>query len=130
MDKVYKQRHGIDYEEVYAPVSYMETIRLLFYLAAQIKWKTHQLDAKSVLLNGYLVEEIYVEQPLGFVVKNHEDKVMRLKKDLYGMKQARRAWNSCIDNYFQDNELTPCLHEYALYIKVHTNRDILFFYLC
>ncbi|OIT04124.1 retrovirus-related pol polyprotein from transposon tnt 1-94, partial [Nicotiana attenuata] len=83
------------------------------------------LDVKSAFLNGYLEEEVYVEQPLGFVVKNHEDKVLRLKKALCGLKQAPRAWNSCIDKYFQDNGFTRCLHEYALYLKVHTNGDIL-----
>ncbi|XP_019248334.1 PREDICTED: uncharacterized protein LOC109227589 [Nicotiana attenuata] len=103
----------------------METIRLLIYLAAQMKWKIHQLDVKSAFLNGYLEEEVYVKQPLGFVVKNHEDKMLRLKKALYGLKQAPRAWNSCIDKYFQDNRCARCLHEYALYLKVHTNGDIL-----
>ena len=76
-------------------------------------------------MNGYLEEEVYVEQPLDFVIKNHEDKVLRLNKALYGLKQTPRAWSSCIDRYLQDNGFTHCLHEYALYIKVHTNGDIL-----
>lgn len=75
--KGYKQRHGINYEEVYVPVAHMEMIRLLISLAAETKWKIHQLDVKSTFLNGYLEEEVYVEQPLGFVVRNHEDKVLR-----------------------------------------------------
>ena len=77
MAKGYKQRHGINYEEVYVPVAHMEMIRLLISLAAETKWKIHQLDVKSTFLNGYLEEEVYVEQPLGFVVRNHEDKVLR-----------------------------------------------------
>ena len=81
-------------------------------------------------MNGYLEEEVYVEKPLGFVVKNHEDKVLRLKKAIYGLKQAPRAWNSCIDKYFQDNEFTRCLHEYVFCIKVHTNGDILLVCVC
>lgn len=91
MAKGYKQRHVIDYEEVYVLVARMETIRLLISLAAQMKWKIHQLDVKSAFLNGYLKKEVYVEKPLGFVVKNHEDKVLRLNKALYGLKQAPRA---------------------------------------
>ncbi|XP_070036123.1 uncharacterized protein [Nicotiana tomentosiformis] len=59
--KGYKKRQGIDYEEVYAPVACMETIRLLISLAAQMNWKIHQLDVKSTFLNGYLEEEVYVE---------------------------------------------------------------------
>ena len=52
--KGYTQRQGIDYEEVYTPVARMETIRLLISLAAQMKWKIHQLDVKSAFLNGYI----------------------------------------------------------------------------
>ena len=98
--KRYKQKHGIDYEEVFSPIARMETIHLLIAIAAQMKWRIYQLDVKSAFLNGYLEEEVYVEQPLGFEVKDHEDKVLRLKKALYGLKQAPRAWNSRIDKYF------------------------------
>ena len=68
MAKGYKQRHGIDYEEVYAHVAHMETIRLLIYLA-QMKWNINKLDVKSTFLKEYLKEEDNVDQPLGFVVK-------------------------------------------------------------
>ena len=75
----------------------METICLLIAIAAQMKWRVYQLDVKSAFLNGYLEEEVYVEQPSGFVIKSHEDKVLSLKKALYRLKQAPRAWNSRID---------------------------------
>jgi len=123
--KGYKQKHGVDYDEVYAPVARMDTIRLLISLAAQMKWKIYQLDVKSAFLNGYLEEEVYIEQPSGFVVEGHEDKVLKLKRSLYGLKQAPRAWNSRIDKYFQDNGFVRCLNEYALYIKTFDNEDIL-----
>ncbi|KAK6143244.1 hypothetical protein DH2020_023592 [Rehmannia glutinosa] len=103
----------------------METIRLVISLEAQMKWKIYQLDAKSAFLNGYLEEEVYVEQPLGYVVDGHEDKVLRLKKALYSLKQAPRAWNRCIDKYFQENGFVSCPNEYALYIKVYHNGDVL-----
>ncbi|KAH9650285.1 hypothetical protein KPL70_026315 [Citrus sinensis] len=80
------------------------------------KWKIFQMDVKSVFLNGFL-KEVYIEQPLGYVVKGHEDKVLRLKKALYGLKQAPRAWNSKIDKYFQEKCFTKCPYEHALYIK-------------
>ncbi|KAK3004468.1 hypothetical protein RJ639_018181 [Escallonia herrerae] len=100
--KGYKQRAGIDYDEVFAPVARLETIRLLISLAALNKWKIHQIDVKLAFLNGFLDEEVYIEQPKGYVVRGHEDKVLRLKKAMYGLKQAPRAWNSRIDKYFQE----------------------------
>ena len=83
------------------------------------------MDVKSAFLNGYLEEELYVEQPIGYVVEGQEDKVLKLKKALYGLKQAPRAWNSRIDKYFQVNEFFKCPLEHALYCKVHKNRVIL-----
>ena len=61
---------------------------MLLAVAAQKGWKIYQLDVKSTFLNGYLEEEIFVEQPEGFVVKGKEDKVYQLKKALFGLKQA------------------------------------------
>lgn len=61
-----------------------------------MKWKIHQNDVKSAFLNGYL-EEVYIEQSLDFVVEGHKDKVLKLKRALYGLKQEPRAWNSSID---------------------------------
>jgi hypothetical protein len=66
--KGYSQQQGIDYDEVFAPIARLETIRLLIALAAQNKWSIFQMDVKSAFLNGYL-EEVYVEQPIGYVVK-------------------------------------------------------------
>ena len=73
-------RAGIDYNEVFAPVARLETIRLIISLTAQNKWKIHQMDVKSAFLNGVLEEEIYIKQALGYEVKGHEDKVLKLKK--------------------------------------------------
>ena len=88
------------------------------------------MDVKFAFLNGYLEEELYVEQPIGYVVEGQEDKVLKLKKALYGMKQAPRAWNSRIDKYFQVDGFFKCPHEHVLYCKVHKNKDILIFFFC
>lgn len=122
--KGYKQKQGVDYEEVFAPVARLETIRMIIAIAAQYKWSIHQMDVKSAFLNGLLEEEVYVEQPEGYVVKGQEGKVLRLRKALYGLKQAPRAWNTRIDKYFQEHGFTRCLSEYALYVK-YTNGDLL-----
>ncbi|GKB06944.1 retrovirus-related pol polyprotein from transposon TNT 1-94 [Tanacetum coccineum] len=122
--KGYKKKHGIDYEEVFAPVARLETIRMIIAIAAQYRWKIHQMDVKSAFLNGLLEEEVYVEQPEGYVAKGQEGKVLNLKKALYGLKQAPRAWNTRIDKYFQEHGFRKCLSEYALYVKFE-NKSIL-----
>ncbi|KAJ7978961.1 Retrovirus-related Pol polyprotein from transposon TNT 1-94 [Quillaja saponaria] len=124
--KGYAQKQGIDYEEVFAPVARLETIRLLISFAAHKHWKIYQLDVKSAFLHGFLEEEVYVDQPKGYVIEGQEDKVLKLKKVLYGLKQAPRAWNNRIDKYFQENGFIRCPHEYALYVKAHENSNVLF----
>ena len=84
--KGYTQRQGIDYDEVFAPVARLETIQLLISLSTQNQLRILQIDVKSAFLNGYLMEELYVEQPVGYVVKGQDDKVLKLKKALYGLK--------------------------------------------
>lgn len=123
--KGYKQKQGIDYDEVFAPVARFDTIRLLLAVAAQKRWKLFQMDVKSAFLNGYLEEEVYVHQPPGFVAKGEEIKVCKLRKALYGLKQAPRAWNARIDAYFTQVGFTKCPHEHALYTKMDANGGIL-----
>ncbi|KAK0607132.1 hypothetical protein LWI29_009853 [Acer saccharum] len=65
--KGYKQKFGVDYEEIFTPITRLETVRLLLSLAAQKGWQVHQMDVKSSFLNGFLEEEVYVEQPPGYV---------------------------------------------------------------
>lgn len=89
--KGYKQKFGIDCKEVFAPVIRLETIRLVLALAAQNGWEVHQMDVKSAFLNGFLDEEVYIEQPAGYIKKGEEHRVCRLKKTLYGLKQAPHA---------------------------------------
>ncbi|OMO69396.1 Integrase, catalytic core [Corchorus capsularis] len=85
---------------------------------SQNKWKIFQMDVKSAFLNGFLEEEVYVEQPPGYFAKGSEGKVLKLKKAFYGLKQAPRSWNCRIDKYFQENGFLKCPYEHALYIKV------------
>jgi hypothetical protein len=89
--KGYVQRHGVDYDEVFAPVARLESVRLLLALAAGSGWGVHHMDVKSAFLNGELQEEVYAAQPPGFAVKGQEHLVLRLDKALYGLKQAPRA---------------------------------------
>nr|KYP39031.1 Retrovirus-related Pol polyprotein from transposon TNT 1-94 [Cajanus cajan] len=123
--KGYSQQPGVDYNETFAPVARLDTIRALIALAAHKGWNIHQLDVKSAFLNGILEEEIYVEQPPGFVRKGHEGKVLRLTKALYGLKQAPRAWYSKIDQYFTDHGFRRSKSEPTLYIKTQGQHTLL-----
>lgn len=122
--KGYAQMFGVDFSETFAPVARLDTIRLLLALAAQNDWIVHQLDVKSAFLNGYLEEEIFVEQPEGFVLQGQEDKVYRLKKALYGLKQAPRSWYSRIDTHLESLGFVKSLSESTLYVK-KVDEDIL-----
>ena len=86
--KGYAQMFGMNFSETFALVARLDTIRMLLALPTQKGWKIYRLDVKSAFLNGYLEEEIFVEQPEEFAVKGKEDKVYQLKKALYGLKQA------------------------------------------
>ena len=93
----------------------METVRAVIAIAAQHKWKVFQMDVKSAFLNGILKEEVYVEQPPSYEVAGEEDKVYRLKRDLYGLKKAPRAWYNRIESYlmsngFRKSDSGPTLH--------------------
>ena len=88
----YTQIEGIDFDETFAPVARLESIRLLLGVACILKFKLFQMDVKSAFLNGYLNEEVYVEQPKGFVDEHLPKHVYKLRKALYGLKQAPRAW--------------------------------------
>lgn len=91
--KGFTQTAGIDYAETFAPVARLDSLRLLLSLAATFDWEVHQIDIKSAYLNGNLDEEIYMEQPKGFEVPGQEEKVCRLRKAIYGLKQAGRQWH-------------------------------------
>ena len=122
--KGYVQRHGVDYDEVFAPVARIETIRLIVALAASRGWDVHHLDVKTAFLHGDLKEEVYVSQPEGFVVKGQEDKVYKLHKALYGLRQAPRAWNVKLNQILRGLGFSRCLKEPSLYRK-EVNKDLL-----
>ena len=81
-------------------------------------WKIHQMDVKTAFLNGFIQEEVYIEQPQGFEVHGKESHVCRLKKALYGLKQAPRAWYSRIDTYLQKMGFTKSEADPNLYYIV------------
>jgi hypothetical protein len=114
--KGYVQRQGIDFDEVFAFVARMEPVRLILAVAAHEGWRVHHIDVKSAFLNGDLVEEVYVWQPPGLVV-NGEDQVLRLKKALYGLHQAPRAWYAKMHTSLTALGFERSDHEHAVYTR-------------
>jgi Reverse transcriptase (RNA-dependent DNA polymerase) len=94
----FSQRYGIDYEETYAPVCRIGSIRVLIALAAHYDWEIHHMDVTTAFLNGELKETVYMRQPTGFTATGAEaDHVWKLNKAVFGLKQAGRAWNLKMD---------------------------------
>ncbi|GKV30443.1 hypothetical protein SLEP1_g39251 [Rubroshorea leprosula] len=115
--KGYAQQQGVDFSETFAPVARHDIIKLLFAISTQNGWKVYHMDVKSTFLNGFLEEEIYVEQPEGFLVHGSENMVYKLHKALYGLKQAPRAWYSRIDAYLMQQGFKRSENEAILYVK-------------
>ena len=90
MAKGFTQTYGVDYQETFAPVVKINSIRVLLSLAAKYNWPLHQLDIKNAFLNGDLEEEVFMIPPPGFEKVFDQHKVC--KKSLYGLKQSPRAW--------------------------------------
>jgi hypothetical protein len=88
-------------------------------------WFMHQMDVKSAFLNGYLEEEVYVRQPPGYEIDKNRDKVYKLRKDLYGLKQTSRVWYSRIDEYLISVGFSRSPSEPTLYTKVNYRGKIL-----
>ena len=107
------QREGINFEEVFAPIACMESVRLLLALAAAKDWRIYHLDVKSAILNGELAETVFVRQPPGFAIKREEHRVLRLRKALYGLWQAPRAWNAKLDATLGELGFQRCATEHA-----------------
>ena len=113
--KGYKQQKGLDYFDTYSPVTRITSIRIMLAIAAMRNLEVHQMDVKTAFLNGDIDEEIYMEQPEGFVVPGQERKVCKLVKSIYGLKQAPMKWHEKFDqvvlpNGFKTNECDSCVY--------------------
>ncbi len=117
--KGYSEQPKVDYNETFAPVACLETVRTIHAIAAQNK------DVKSAFLNSILEAKVYVEQPPRYEILGHENKVYKLKKALYGLKQAPRGWYSRIDSYLLENGFNRCRNEPTLYTKMNEQGEIL-----
>ncbi|RVW56198.1 Retrovirus-related Pol polyprotein from transposon TNT 1-94 [Vitis vinifera] len=122
--KGFTQKEGIDYKDTFSPVSKKDSLRIIMALVAHFDLELHQMDVKTAFLNGNLDEDIYMEQPEGFAKKGNEHLVCKLKKSIYGLKQASRQWyikfNNTITSFgFKENIVDQCI-----YLKVSGSKFI------
>jgi hypothetical protein len=111
--KGYNQKEGIDYNETFSLVSTKDAFRVMMALVAHFNLELHQMDVKTAFLNGDLLEDIYMLQPEGFI--EDAEKVCKLKKSIYGLKQASRQWflkfDAVITSFgFEENKLDECVY--------------------
>uniref|UniRef100_A0A2N9IH71 Integrase catalytic domain-containing protein n=1 Tax=Fagus sylvatica TaxID=28930 RepID=A0A2N9IH71_FAGSY len=122
--KGFTQKGGVDYKETFSPVSKKDSLRIIMALVAHFDLELHQMDVKTAFLNGNLDEEVYMDQPEGFLIKGKEHMVCKLKKSIYGLKQASRQWylkfNDTITSFgFKENTVDRCI-----YLKVNGSKFI------
>ena len=115
--KGFKQVHGQDYEETFAPVVMIRSIRILLAIAAYYDYEIWQMDVKTAFLNGYLEEDVYMTQPEGFEDPTGTKKVCKLKRSIYGLKQASRSWNIRFDEAVKEFDFIRCEEEPCVYKK-------------
>ena len=115
--KGYAQKEGMDYREVFSHVARMKSIRILIAIAAQEEWELHHLDVKTAFLNGEIKEDIYISQLEGFEIKGKEDHILKLRKALYRLKQAPRAWNSKLNEVLIQKGFLRSKNNYAVYYE-------------
>jgi hypothetical protein len=123
--KGFKQKEGLDYFDTYALVARIATIRTLIALTSIYHFEIHRMDVKTTFLNGELEEEIYMHQPEGFVMPNHKQKVCKLIKSLYGLKQTPKQWyekfnKAVVTNGFKIHNFDKCVHS-----KFHKNQGVI-----
>ncbi|MCI33144.1 retrovirus-related pol polyprotein from transposon tnt 1-94, partial [Trifolium medium] len=114
----FTQEYGIDYEETFAPVARIISVRTLFAIAATLKWRLTQMDVKNAFLNGDLEEEVYMRPPPGYTCP--ENKVCRLRKALYDLKQAPRAWFAKFHKTITRLSFSSSAHDSALFTRKTT----------
>jgi hypothetical protein len=115
--KGYSQVEGLDFDEIFAPITRLESIHILLAYITHHGFKLYQMDVKSAFLNGPIKEDVYVEQPPGFKSEEYSNHVYKLHKTLYGLKQAPRAWYEYLRNFLIENDFRIRKANSTLFIR-------------
>ena len=95
--KGFRQVQGVDYDETFSPVAMLKSVQIMLAIAAFYDFEIWQMDVKIAFLYGFLKEELYILQPIGFVDPKGANKVFKLQRSIYGLVQASRSWNIRFD---------------------------------
>ncbi|GKE56069.1 retrovirus-related pol polyprotein from transposon TNT 1-94, partial [Tanacetum coccineum] len=117
-------KEGIDFEESFALVARLEAIRIFITFVVHMNMVVYQMDVKTTFLNGILREEVYVSQPDRFVDPENPNHVYKLKKSLYGLKQALRAWYDLLSSFLLSQKFTKGTIDLTLLVR-RKGKDIL-----
>ena len=123
--KGFTQKDGINYKETFAPVSKKDSLRIVLALVAHYDLELHQMDVKTAFLNGELEEEVYMDQPEGFLATGNEKMVCKLRKSIYGLKQASRQWYLKFNDIITSYGFVEITVDRCIYIKVSGSRFVI-----
>ena len=113
--KGYTQVFGSDYYDTFSLVDKMTSVRLLLSMVVMSSWPLYQLDINNAFLHGNLAEEVYMEQPLGFVAQGESGLVCRLRCSLYGLKQSPQAWFDRFSSVVQEFGMIQSTSEHSVF---------------
>jgi hypothetical protein len=125
----FSQVEGLDLEETFAPVAHLEAIRILLAFAASMRFKLYQMDVKSAFLSDVIQEEVYVRQPIGFENLKYPNRVYKLSKVLYGLKQASWTWYARLKSFLLEHEYVIGYIDKTLFTLNHVT-DFLLVQIC
>ncbi|GKC64838.1 ribonuclease H-like domain-containing protein [Tanacetum coccineum] len=125
--KGFNQKEGIDFNETFSPVVKMSTVRCVIALSVTNNWLLFQLDVNNAFLYEDLNEDIYMTIPKGFASKDNKNKVCKLVKSLYGLKQALRKWNEKLVTILKENDFVQSANDHSLFTKSKNSKFIALF---
>lgn len=116
--KGFSQKEGIDYKEMFSPISTKDSLRIIMEIVAYYNLRLHHMDIKNAFLNGYLYENVHMVQPIGFLEMGNENLVCNLKKSIYGLKQPSRQWYLKFNEVVTKNDFEKNVVDKCIYMKV------------